>query len=214
MANTVINKASIKPIPTDHYIISTNDVVNYLQNQLGFSIGYDFTRWVGVSVDHSYIRMRAIINPKDIVYSAANKDYVDSVLAANAAGIMYKDTVIETLKPFMYPKSITNIRNHPEDLQRIAEYGLYGERLDEVIQYSQLNYCKQADVFRLYLRPERIIVDMLSDPATNKVDGEIVITGTHGTTSETIRWDVEVTKNNAMGVSSDISIDRIFSVKS
>jgi hypothetical protein len=55
---------------------------------------------------------------------------------------------------------------------------------------------------------------MLSDPATNKVDGEIAITGTHGTTSETIRWDVEVTKNNAMGVSSDISIDRIFSVKS
>lgn len=210
MANT--NKAGINPIPTDRYIISSNDVINYLENEvLGFKIGYDFTRWTGVTPDHSYVRMRTVFAPKDIVAPTDNNDYVDRVLNANAASLQFKSNVIELLEPFMYPKSIANLRNHPEDMQRMYQYGLYGDRLDEVINNAQLNYSKEHGYFRLYLRPERIIADMLADPATNQINGTMAITAVHGTSSETIRWEVEVSRDNISNISSsDISIDAIY----
>ena len=209
--SNVTNKAMIQPIPTDVYIVSSNDVLNYLENQLGFKVGADFTRWTGVTPDHSYVRMRVVMAPKDILAQSDTKDYVDRVLSENAAGLKFKDTVIETLKPFMYPKTVGNLRNHPEDLQRMYQYGLYGERLDEVIQNAQLNYAKEAGYFRIYLRPERIIADMLANPATNAIDGSMVITAVHGTSSETLRWEVAVTRSNNINLGADgISLDKIF----
>ena len=45
MATSITNKANIKPIPVDSYEISAADVVNFLQNELGFALtAYDFTR--------------------------------------------------------------------------------------------------------------------------------------------------------------------------
>lgn len=207
----VINKANIQPIPTDRYNISSSDVIKYLQDQLGFNVAFDFTRWTGVTVDNSYVRMRVVFNPDDIVAKNTSTDYVDRVLADNAAGIQFKDTVINTLKPFMYPETVSDIRNHPEDLQRLFSLGVYNERLTEIIQFSKLNYCREGNVFRLYLRPERIIADMLRDPATNEIDGDMTILSVHGTTSETIRWEVAVTKNkNSFVGSTDLSFDAIF----
>lgn len=211
MATTVINKAGIQPIPTDRYSISTSEVVTYLQDQLGFGIGCDFTRWTGVSVDQSYVRMRAVFNPNDIIATTSSRDYVDRVLAENAAGIMFKDTVINTLKPFMYPDTINDVRNHPDDINRLYQIGVFGERFDEILRYSKLTYCREANMFRIYLRPERIIAEMLADPSTGKIDGDMSILAVNGTTSETIRWEVAITKNNHTFVgSTDLSIDAIF----
>ena len=78
MAN--VNKAGVSPIPVQTFNISSNDIVNYLQSQvLGFSIGCDFTRWTGVTPDHSYVRMRAVFVPKDIIETTQTADYVDKI---------------------------------------------------------------------------------------------------------------------------------------
>lgn len=207
-----MNKANIKPIPAETFMIGTNDVISYLQNELGFNVVYDFTRWVGVDYAYNYVRMRVAIAPDDIVAETAAKDYAERTIHKFGAGLKFKDRVINTLKPFMYPENTANIRNFPEDLERLYKYGLFGDRLQEVIDFSKLTYCREANLFRLYLRPERIIVDMLSDPTTGKVDGSLAIVAVHGTTPETIRWEVVITKtqNGNSFDGRNISIDKIF----
>lgn len=205
-----MNKANIKPIPMERYSISSSDVIKYLQDQLGFTIAYDFTRWTGITENLSYVRMRVVLNPDNIIAKNTSSDYVDRILADNAAGIRFKDTVIDTIKPYMYPNNVGDIANRPEDLNRLFQMGLYNERLAEILKYANLTYSKESNVFLIYLRPERIISDMLSDPSTNKIDGDLSIIGVHGTTSETIRWDVAITKNNNSFGNSEISMDALF----
>ena len=205
-----MNKANIKPIPTERYVITSSDVIKYLQDQLGFTIACDFTRWTGVSEDHSYVRMRVAFNPDDITAKSTSTDYVERVLSESAAGIRFKDNVINTLRPFMYPKTVGDIANHPDDINRLFQIGLYNERLSEIMRYSKLKYSRESNMFLIYLRPERIIVDMLADPSTNKIDGEMSIIAVHGTTSETIRWEIAVTKNKNNFGTTDISMDALF----
>lgn len=214
-SNVPDNKAGISPIPTVKYRITTSDVVKYLHDQLGFRLaGYDFTRWVGVDTSSGYVRMRVVFFPEDIVAKSGSKDYVDRVLEANASNIMFKDTVINTLKPFMYPPSTRDIYNHPEELQRMYELGIFGDRLDDIVKNMSLNFCAEANLFRLYLRPERIIKDMLCDPKTNQIDGEMHIVDVDGNTSETIRWDVIIAKSRTDFIgNSNLSLNAIYNSK-
>ena len=206
-----VNKAGIQPIPTDNYTITGSEVVKYLQDQLGFGVAFDFTRWTGVVPDLSYVRMRVVFNPKDIVVPSDAKDYVDRKLEEYAAGTKFDADTIEILKPFMYPEKINEIRNNPEDMQRLYKLGVLEDRFDEIVRNAKLNYCREANVFRLYLRPERIIEDMLRNPTTNKIDGTMSILGVRGTSSETIRWDVAVTrKPSAFIGNSELSVEAIF----
>lgn len=211
MAN-IINKAGIQPIPTDTYSITGGDVIRYLRNELGFDpAGYDFTRWTGPDAKFGYVRMRVVFYASDLIAKKTSKDYVDRILESNATGIAFKDTVINTLTPFMYPASVKDIFAHPEDLEKMARRGIYGERLEEIIQNQSLNLCADANLFRVYLRPERIIEDMLRDPATNEIDGNFTILGIHGTTTETIRWEVLINKGrNSLIGDSNISLNALF----
>ena len=204
-------KAGIDPLPIETYKFGTADVTTYLQNQLGFPIGVDYCRWTGITANHSYVRMRVVILPKDIIVPQSNDTFVDRILNENSAGIEFKDTVINTLKPYMYPSNINALRDRPDVLQHLYEYGVYGNRLDEIIKFSKLDYSREAGYFRVYLRPERIIADMLTDPDTNKLDANMAITRVFGDTPETFQWEVQVTSNT--GLVGDISIDRIFGLK-
>ena len=209
--NNKVNKAGVTPRPVETYDITSSDVTNYLENKiLGFKIGCDFTRWTGVSPESSYVRMRAVITPKDIVSTVKDKDYVSKILAENNAGLCFKEDVINSLKQFMYPASIINLKNQPNELQRMYQCGLYGDRLDELISNASLTYAEPVDLFKVYLRPERIIADMLADPNTGEIDGDFAIIGVHGTTSETIRWEAIVSHNNALASSNNLNIDAIF----
>ena len=215
MNTSVTNKANIKPIPTDRYIITSSEVVKYLQDQLGFGTICDFTRWTGVSPDKSYVRMRAVFAPEDVLAKSHINDYADRMLAATASGMEFKSTVMDTLKPFMYPDTLGDIYNQPEDIQRLAEMGVFQERLIDLVSNAKLNYCNEVNVFRLYLRPERIIAEMLSDPSTNAIDGHMEIIGVYGTTSETIRWEVAITKNkSSFNETTNLNMDAIFDRRS
>ena len=211
MSNTVINKAGIQPVPTDHFIITGSDVIKYLQDQLGCSVAYDFTRWTGSVPALSYVRMRVVFQPKDIVIDSVSKDYVDRTLETYAAGTTFDGDKIEVLKPFMYPENMPELRNNVEIRNRCYMLGLTDERWDEIMRNSKLNYAREANVFRLYLRAERIIEDMLRDPGTDKIAGNMSIISVQGTTSETIRWDVAITRDASTFVgSSELSLDAIF----
>jgi hypothetical protein len=203
-------KAQIAPMPIEIYKYSTGDITNYLRNQLGFDVAVDYRRWTGITANHSYVRMRVVILPKDIIMPITSNNFTDRILNENSAGMTFKKEVIETLKPYMYPANIDQLKAHPETLRHLYEYGVYGDRLEEIIRYAKLDYSKDAGFFRLYLRPERIIADMLSDPDTNKIDGQMAITRVLGETQETFQWEIQVTSNT--GLSGDISIDKIFSM--
>lgn len=203
-------KSGIEPLPIETYKFGTADITNYLRNQLGFDVAVDYKRWTGVTAYHSYVRMRIVILPKDILVPVKSSNFVDRTLNENSAGMVFKDTVKNALLPYMYPENIDRLKNHPETLRHLYEYGVYGDRLEEIIRYAKLDYSKEAGFFRLYLRPERIIADMLADPDTNEIDGSMAITRVIGETPETFQWEVQVTSNS--GLSGDISIDRIFAM--
>lgn len=204
-------KCGIDPLPIETYKFGTADVTSYLCNELGFSVGVDYRRWTGVTANHSYVRMRVVMLPKDVLIPATNSSFVDHILSENAAGMQFQEHVKKTLEPFMYPDNIGEIQNNPAVLQRLYEYGVYGDRLEEIKRYSKLDFSQEAGYFRIYLRPERIIADMLADPSSNKIDGSMAITRVIGETPETFQWEVQVTSN--VGLTSDISIDRIFNMR-
>lgn len=206
------NKAGIERQKVDRYIITGAEVQNYLQNLLGFNIGCDFTRWTGVTANHSYVRMRVVMAPKDLVApQTASDNYAIRMLQENSIGMQFKDTAIKTLEQFMYPKNMEQMSISSELLEEMYKYGLYGDRLIDVAKHSKLTYSKQAEMFRVYLRPELIIRDMLSDPTTGKIEGNLEITGVFGMDSETIRWEVEISQggltNTEIGI---LSFDKIF----
>lgn len=211
MTNAQMTKSGIEPLPILTYKIGTGDITTYLRNQLGFDVAVDYRRWTGITANHSYVRMRVVILPKDICVQNKSKDFVDRTLSEYSAGMTFKDDVIDTLKPFMYPKNINDLRNYPEVMQHLYEYGVYGDRLNEIIEFSKLNYSKDANLFRVYLRPERIIAQMLEDPSTNEIRGNMVITRVLGDTPETFQWEVQVTEDRGISTTG-ISIDKIFSM--
>ena len=209
MANSIANKSGVQPVPCDRYVITSSQVIKYLQDQLGFSVGYDFTRWVGVSPDQSYVRMRVVFNPKDLIADSNSTDYVDKVLEASGAGIQFKDTVINTLKPYMFPDNTGFVHKSQDDIDRMYLIGIFGERYEEILRFAKMSYSQQANLFRLYLRPERIIFDMLKDASTDKIDGEASIVRVAGTTSDTIQWLV-IVSNKGKAYTSSLDIDTIF----
>ena len=208
--NQVVNKAGIEPIPSDRYVISTAQVVQYLQDKLGFGFGFDFTRWVGAVPDNSYVRMRCVFQSSDIIMAANDTDYVTRILNKNSAAIVFKDTVMDVLKPYMYPKIDESLAQDQEALKRMYQMGLFGERLGEVARYSELDYCEQKGVWRLYLAPEKIIVDMLSDPKTGKPNGDLSIITVLGTSSESIRWEVSVSRKTNVLANTDLSVEAVY----
>lgn len=206
------NKAGIERVPVDRYSISGAMIKTFLENQLGFRIGCDFTRWTGVTAIHSYVKMRVVMNAKDLCADTTlSQDFAIRTLQENAVGIPFKDNVKKILEKYMYPANMETMQLSPEDVNEMYKYGLVAERLLEIAKLGKLTYVPQAKMFRVYLRPERIIADMLADMETNKIDGNMAITGVFGTESDTIRWEVEISKGGMANTETGIlSIDKIF----
>ena len=207
------NKANIERQKVDRYIISSNQVTSYLQRQLGFPIIADYTRWTGVTANHSYVRMRVGMANKDIVAAQAQPtSYVERVLQENVADTEFKSNVKNVLTPFMYPESLAAILQDADKVNDMYKYGIHYDHLEEIAKYTRLAYVQDQKMWRVYLRPEKIITDMLSEEDTGKVNGTLAITGVFGTDSNTIRWEVEITRDNMssnteLGI---VNLDKLF----
>jgi len=212
-------KANLKSLPIEHYMISSSEVVEYLQNQLGFAFDCDFqlcdnrAEWEKpVATEKCYVIMRVVFRPEDICISSQVANYVDKVLADAAAGMQFKDTVVEALKPFMFPENLgARLQQDPELVRKLAQQGLFGEKLDRIVRRTKLFYDKTAHAWGVYLRPEEIIKDMCTDPGTNKLDGIVAFGYVSGDSNNAsaITWGVNVYHNCHVGMKG-VDIDAVF----
>lgn len=214
------NKANISPIGNLFYYISAGDIMKYLEDAiLGFRVDADFTRWTGVTPAHSYVRMRVIIQAKDLIVTKPDEemDYATRMLHQNQVNYTMDEDVMKSLTPFMYPENFNYSQLAPETVRHLNEIGVIGSKIDEIIKYSRLTLATDRatgkQYFRVYLRPERIIHDMLTNPETGKLDGEAYIRRVTGENSSEFKWLVEQVVNTGNIISSDLSIDQIFALK-
>jgi hypothetical protein len=211
-------KANLKELPVKHYNVSSSDVVDHLQNELGFKFDCDFKIWDNraewekpMATNKCFVIMRAVFRPEDIVIQANTHEYADRVLSEVMSGIKFKDNVMKTLEPFMFPKNMGAIKQYPERLQVLAEQGIYGEHLEELIRRPRLFLDKVNNRFGIYLRPEKIITDMMTDPATGKPAGAIsfgYVSDANGNAAS-ISWGVNLYENLSAAVGG-VSIDAVF----
>lgn len=210
-----INKANIQPIPTDVYRISSGQVVEYLQGQLGFCLAT--SRFEKMPVINPtippYVIFKAVFHSDDIITKPSSSDYVDRVLRNYAADDRMIGDVYDVLKKYMYqsPEKLAQQFNKPERMMELGSIGISQQALTYLIQYSPVRIHKQSGLTTMCLRAERILFDMVSDPTTGKIDGVGSVMAVDGTADETIRWDIGVTKKKILQYSLDqMSIDAIF----
>lgn len=102
-----------------------------------------------------------------------------------------------------------------EKLKHLNELGVVGEKLDELVKWSQINYVRDQstgkDYYRIYLAPEKIVFDGLTNADTGKIDGTLYIRRIYGTKTEQFRLLVErVLTDNT--VTDDLSVDQIYNL--
>ena len=157
----------------------------HLQKQLGFSFGFDFTRWVAAVPENSYVRMRCVFKSEDITESEESlPPFLNNVISVSCADaphpIVFNNTVMDVLKPYMYPKID---ESNLEEMDRLRKLGIVGERLAEIVHHSELEYYEQKGVFGVYLAPEKILADIFNE--------EIMIIGVTGTNTDNLCFLVD-----------------------
>lgn len=210
--------AKLKKLEIDHIPISSSDVAGHLQDLLGFSFDCDFQIWDNrmdyekpINTNKCYVIMRCAFRPQDILMMDKPKDYVDSVLRATSAGTQFKDSFIKTIKPFMFPEEIKT-ESRPEVLQKLAEMGIYGDRLDMLRSMPGLFYDQVTDRWGVFLRPEAIIGDMVKDPTEDKIDGTMQFGWVSGDpmNSATVNWGANIYKGRMFNGNNSVALDAVF----
>jgi hypothetical protein len=201
-------------------LFSTSDLANYLQNVvLGFPIGTSYRTFGLDGYNPSYVEMCIAIDPKDILVANKNPDFIDRMLQKTGAQEPLKEDVIKRLEPYMFPKEFAAVRNFPDTVANLRAIGIYGEFLDKLIDQSKLTCGIDPQTgqkaFSVALRPEKIIEEMLTDPATGKLEdgGSLKIRTIIGRPNlpETIRWEVLNNVNVGNNSLNGVNINAIFS---
>ena len=214
--SATINKANIQPIPTDVYRISSGQVIEYLQNQLGFCLAAsEFIKMPVIDPNRyqPYVIFRAVFYSDDVLAKPSSSDYVDRLLGNYATDDRMVGSVHEVLSKYMYPapEKLAQMFSNPELMEKFNKVGISESVLNYLTQYSSIRIHKQSGFTTMCLEVYRILFEMVSDPSTGKIDGVGSIMNVHGTKNETIRWDVGVTKKKMLQYSLDQpSIDAIF----
>lgn len=213
------NRAGWQPLPNKFYEISVGDIQKYLEDDvLGFKIDCDWERWTGITSFVGYMRMRVVISPKNIEVPMQSADYVDRTIREVGGERMLNQTVVNELKPFMFPANMAMLymdQNRPM-LRHMNELGIVGTKLDEIVKYSKLTLARDRDTGRqwyiTYLRPERILLHGLTNAETNKIDGKLVIRRIYGEEQKDFKFLLErVMDSNS--VTGDLSVDQVFAMR-
>jgi len=213
------NRSGWQPLPNKFYEVSVGDIQRYLEEEvLGFKVACSWKRWTGISAFAGYLIMRVVINPKDIEIADTANDFVSKTLREVSSERQLNRSVMEALAPFMYPQNMNQIymEQNREKLRHMNELGIVGEKLDELVKWSKINYTVDPNTgrpyYRIYLRPERIVFHALTNAETNEIDGTLYIRRIYGTKPEQFRLLLErVLTNNT--VTDDLSVDQIFSLR-
>lgn len=217
----MITKGNVKPKQWSWFTISGEEVINYLGNNvLGVKtcIG-NFVKWQGASPELSYVTMRCVFDLNEISVSAEKKLTTAERMLSEITSIgSLSEKFIKKLEPFRYPITQADwnmVLQDPAKMQKLNDLGLYGDRLQSVKEHSDFTLLKQngARVAMVFLRPEAIIKDMISNPETNEVDGNFSIVNILGSTSSEFRWEAVVMGGANGGIRNEDSaiINSIFS---
>jgi len=213
------NKANWQPLPNKFYEIGVGDIQRYLEDEvLGFKIACSWERWTGISAFVGYLVMKVVFNPKDIEIEDRATDYVSTILRKTSAERQLNKSVMDALEPFMYPQNMNQIymEQNREKLRHMNELGIVGSKLDELVRWSKINRAVEPNTgrpyYRVYLRPERIVMAGLQDATTHSLEGSCFIRRIYGTRPEQFRLLVErVMTNNS--VTDELSVEQIFALR-
>ena len=94
--------------------------------------------------------------------------------------------------------------------RKLWERGIESEKLDAIIQFSQIRRVKKYNMYICYLRPEKIIEQMLEDPTTNKIDGSFGIpySNMYGTNEQDFIWYPVISHDGE--VNEPVSLDVLY----
>lgn len=215
---TIKTKAGMDPLPVYHFKVSTAQLVQYLQNELGFPIDCDFRLHDNraefekpLHPEKTYVLMRAIFKPEDITINAKSDNFIDRHLRAAGAGAQFKSDVIEVLKPFMYDPNTADLRNFPEEIARLQQQGLYGRALEDLMTRPTFFYDSTNNMWGTYLKPEAIIQDMLKNPDTDQPNGAIGIGFVSAdNNAQTLSWGINVYCDPHFNANGHVTVPDVF----
>lgn len=217
-------KGNIDHLPVKLFQITSSDLVNFIQKTdfQGIRITCDFARWTGVAPEHSYVRMRVVFNASDIVDKSVKNDvdYAARTLSRYPGNTVFKKSFADAIKKYGYnPDSILGILNNPAKLGELSDKGLIKDRIAEIAKFATLHEDAERGLYCIYLKPEAIIREMLSDPKDpdNESRKNLKILTVYGTTSQTISWFVSVPDDGTVDnvlvndlVNNNIDLDTLF----
>lgn len=204
--NNIINKGGVKPIPVDLYKISAGDVKKYLEEQIFMhTIGIEFERFVGSNGACSYVKMTCLFRKTDVTdTSDKNKDVLAKMMEQTGSNMNFTDIFKQGVEKFKYPIELQNLFSDPNmqaEAREATKAGICGPNFESLIAGNTLRYDAERGILSINLRPDRVIYDMLSNPNTNEIEGKYQIDSITGNDSDTIVWNVVVSKYDSFGKS-------------
>lgn len=207
MSTAVTNKGNIKPIPVDLYKISAGDVKKFLEGEIfGHEIGCEFERFVGSNGAFSYVKMTCLFRKTDVTdETKENKDVLAKMMEQTGSGMVFTDVFKQAVDKFKYPPELAGLFTNPHmqvEAREATRAGICGPNFENLIAGNTLRFDKERGILSINLRPDLVIKDILSDPSTNKVEGKFKIESISGNDSDSIIWNVIVSKYDSFGKSS------------
>lgn len=203
------NKAGIKPIPVDLYKISAGDLKKFLEDQVFMhEIGVEFERFVGSNGAFSYVKMTCLFRKSDIIANKAGTDGTDhlgKMLEQTGAGMNFTDVFKSAIERYKYPAELAGLFSNPNmqvEAREAVKAGISGPNFESLIAGNVLRFDQVRGILSINLRPDVVIKDMLADGVTNKIEGKYRIDSITGNDSDSIIWNVIISKYDSFGKSS------------
>lgn len=132
--------------------IKDDEIIEYLQNKLGSQVYCDFVTWEGL-LDRSreFVIMRVVIPGEYMVEDTFDLE-----------NMCIKTDKYDLIKRYMFDTSMLDFLHNPENYTTLAMHGIHGIRRDDLIRHSKLMYNECNNIFMVYLKPDKIIFDILS----------------------------------------------------
>lgn len=206
------NKGNVKMNEVLSGKITTSMVTEYLANELGTNIFAEYLKLTGMN--GNYVIMSVVLPESGIVAKGEKPStYFEKFLDANNKSIKFEKNVIDVLEKYSYHpntvKMITNPENYQKELQLYASIGLTQNALSKILANIKLAKVADKPYYTIYLRPEAIIEDMLKDPSTDEIEGNVVIDSVKGEDQNSIRWSVIQNKVETVFDPDDLNIKNI-----
>lgn len=218
-------KGEVDSIPIRLFSFSEHDLTRHLMNKvLHCKLQAAYDRYDGIP-GMPYVIMKVVIPASAAIERLEiGNGQIANMIRQDGGNVRFKSSMIKDLRPFRFPKFVSDgsILKMPKERDLMIRRGVVGPALEDLIRFSRLCYSTDGanDYVCIFLRPERIIVDMLKDKYSDKQFGEVTIESIKGgqrysdnqTATEPIVWNVvlDCRKDPNMTGTYDVDMEAIF----